>query len=707
MGKGNPRLQFPFCVLSKRSKWGPSARLLAFEKLQIWLFLLLGMGSAQLLAQKPERIAETKIEKVVQALTSYHIDGRELSKEMPDRLGLLFAQHVDEEGKYLTLPDFEILAPLKKSSASNLPTLASKVVSQTAEILDQRLAFLEGNLRELPPIDFFAVDSLTLEPIHFEPYYARDTAELLASWVRGIKYQALILYSVDSTRQSTEPAQINAELNDLAQQVIEISQCKMAMLRATEGGLESHALNAMMRALAACFDPNTQYFSEEDQQSFATSLSSSLFSTGLILGEDNPGEVVITYIIPESHAWELKTIEEGDEVLNVRYKQLDAHPACISWPVLEEAFHSTEIDSLEVLIRSRKSGKITPYTLKKRHLQNVSNEVSYMLLRSGEAVYGYILFPSFYSGYSEYESQSSEDLAKILLVMRLRKVDGIMLDLRGNGGGSIQEAIRLAGFFVDSGPLFFSSSSFDTKPILNRDWNKGKLYDGKLMILTNGFTASASEMLILALQNYQNLVTVGSKTYGKATGQEVLPMHLPGKEEPFGYLKVTTLKVYGLGGDSYQADGIVPTIVVPDQIPQQIFSESANKYALRFTKIPTATTTWTEYKPIPTERLRTSYQQRLDSNATLHQIAHYRDSLEQLLRQPLKVSLHYEAFRTQTWHNKTPPIEQKNPVFATEDILRKERQSKSYQEVKKLISKDPTLNEAFLIMQDWQASDLE
>ncbi len=653
-------------------------------------------------AQKAKTDEMVKIEKIHSLLKTYHIEAKELTRLVPDRIISRFSENLDPESQYLIKPDLELLESFTSKLSGNFPVASMVIVDHTDSLLTARFDYLKAMLNNQDTLDFYLFDTVRFDPVHFPRHYSSDLNEFRARWQKNLKYLSMILYLNDSTKTVTDRDKVNQELNELLVKTAAIELCKIDQILNQKGGLRGYILDAYLNAIAESFDPHSQYFSLANEESFESSLSSQLFTTGLFLAEKSPGEIVVSYIVPESHAWELKTIEVGDEILNVRYKEIDSHPACVGSEKLYEVFHSTEVDSLELLIRSQKSGQAATYRLQKRFTKNTSNQVDYFVLKDSTDQFGYISFPSFYAGNSANESQSSEDLAKILLAFKLRKVPGVILDLRGNGGGSIEEAIRLAGFFIDQGPLLWSQSTMQSKPILNMDLQRGTVYTGKLMILTNNLTASASEMLIVALKDYQNLVTVGTKTYGKATGQELVPMGLDGASEPFGYLKITTLKLFGLDGKTYQGSGIDPMINLPDPIPDNMISESLEPFSLRPKNVDNRVKAPHPADPVPLAQLQERHQERLKTNQALAETKKYKDSLQIEVLRPLFIPLQMEQFAAFYRDAKPKEILQKEPTFVTEDILKPEKRMIPYEELKKFLLQDPILNEAFLIFKDWE-----
>jgi carboxyl-terminal processing protease len=181
--------------------------------------------------------------------------------------------------------------------------------------------------------------------------------------------------------------------------------------------------------------------------------------------------------------------------------------------------------------------------------------------------------PDFYSAWGESEgSRSANHVAKEIINLKKENIDGLILDVRFNGGGSLAEAVAMAGIFIDAGPVGIEKSR-DKEPVTIKDFNRGTIYDGPLILLVNGMSASASEFLASTMHDYKRAIIVGSTTFGKGIAQEMFPLE-PGITEmnfraissnkPWGYATVTTSKMYGINGKSVQRLGVTPDIVLPD-----------------------------------------------------------------------------------------------------------------------------------------------
>ena len=224
-------------------------------------------------------------------------------------------------------------------------------------------------------------------------------------------------------------------------------------------------------------------------------------------------------------------------------------------------------------------------------------------LLKGAKTVGYISLPAFYTDWEDSKGANgcANDVAKEILKLKKENIGALILDLRYNGGGSMEEAVALSGLFIDAGPVG-QVKSRETKVFTMKDVNRGTVWDGPLLVLVNGSSASASEMVAGTLQDYNRALILGSPTYGKATAQVVLPMdttidltNFNGQATASSYIKVTISKLYRVNGTTAQASGIKPDIALPDPPEAMVQREADEPFALS----PTPIEANKYYHPLP------------------------------------------------------------------------------------------------------------
>jgi len=337
-------------------------------------------------------------------------------------------------------------------------------------------------------------------------------------------------------------------------------------------GIEIYAGECFLKAIALAYDPHTSYMSVSEKESFDEALSDENLSFGFSLEEDQTGSFVVVNIIPGGPAWISNSVREGDVL--IRFSAVNREINAMDYEAEDLELELNKLTEATFLFR-KQDGQFTKIKLVKAKVRSVENTVSGYVLKDTKRI-GYIPLPSFYFNRSETESGGAAgDVAKAIIKLNKEGIEGLIIDLRSNGGGSVDEARELAGIFIDFGPIIMGRAADQSIAVL-KDLIRGTVYNGPVIIMVNGFSASASELLAATLQDYKRAIIVGGKTYGKGTGQNIYP--IPGSTTDF--VKVTTMKFYRVNGKTYQHKGVVPDIGLPDVAQSLGYQEDDLPYAL-------------------------------------------------------------------------------------------------------------------------------
>ncbi|RFM30237.1 S41 family peptidase [Deminuibacter soli] len=362
----------------------------------------------------------------------------------------------------------------------------------------------------------------------------------------------------------------------------------------TPHGLTDAIGNIYCKSLANCYDPHTEYFPVSEKENFDSELGQKRYRFGFQLKESENGDVSIDALMPGSPAFRSGMLNVGDKLVTLQWQG--------EQPVDIEQAGATEISSLlsssnhdQLYLTVKKTdGSLRKVPLVKEIVTDDADEdadkVKNFLLK-GQKNIGYILLPAFYTSWGNDPNDQSggcaNDVTKAIIKLKKDKLDGLILDLRFNGGGSLQEAVALAGIFINAGPVLQLCGRDTTAIVTLRDVNRGTVYDGPLMILVNGYSASASEILAGTLQDYHRAVIAGSDTYGKATSQVVWPLDTvairsnnPRVAQTASYLKVTGERLYRITGEAAQFTGVIPDIALPDVSDYSNEKEKNEPFAL-------------------------------------------------------------------------------------------------------------------------------
>lgn len=346
-----------------------------------------------------------------------------------------------------------------------------------------------------------------------------------------------------------------------------------------------------VNAIASRFDPHTSYFAPEEKDRFDISMSGKLEGIGARLQKKNDF-TEITELISGGPAWRQKELEPGDVILKVA--QGNAEPVDVVGMRLDDVVKKIKgPKGTEVRLSVKKAdGTMKVVSIIRDEVEIEETYAKSSIVEKNGNKYGIIYLPKFYI---DFEDNSSRDAGKdiALEIERLKKagVDGLIFDVRDNGGGSLKTVVDIAGLFIDEGPIVQVKSTGKKKEVLY-DKDKRIQWDGPLVVMVNSFSASASEILAAAIQDYHRGVIIGSKqTYGKGTVQNVIDLNQFVRNSDLGdlgALKTTTQKFYRINGGSTQLEGVSSDVAMPDRYAYVKMGERDIDNAMPWDKIDAA-----------------------------------------------------------------------------------------------------------------------
>ncbi len=448
------------------------------------------------------------------------------------------------------------------------------------------------------------INSILSKPINLEEadYYLLDEEKKsfpknLQEWEKGwqqyVKYSILNeVYSTIETNENKKdslkikiPTLSKQQLIDSA--VVKVKENITESFRRMKARKKSDFFGDYVNAFAEVYDPHTTYFSPKDTQDFSETISGKFEGIGAAI-QDKKGYPTISTLIIGGPAWKSKQLDPGDVILKVA--QGDKEPVNVVGMFLDDAIR---------LIKGKKGTKVI-LTIKKKdgtikEVSIIRDEVeiedsyakSTVIIDDKGDKYGLISFPSFYLPFdSKGGRYVSEDIEKEIIKLKKENIKGLILDIRSNGGGSLSEVVNIVGLFIKSGPVVQVVSSDGTRKTYS-DEDEKIVWDGPLTVMVNEFSASASEILAGAIQDYQRGVVIGSpQTYGKGTVQQVFPLdRFSFGNSNSGDLKLTVQKYYRITGNSVQLHGVSSDIILPDRYTYSDIKESTQKNAMPWDKI--------------------------------------------------------------------------------------------------------------------------
>lgn len=489
-----------------------------------------------------------------------------------------YLNYLDGQRVYLIGSDILALDKIKNRLGSALKTgqlqpgfdIYNLVQKRTIERLQFALATLDAGIENL---DFSLNESILLD--RSEAQWEPDKQALDELWNKRIK-NAVLAQRLNGTDDDA--------ITDTLKRRYE-GQLKRAYQARSED-----AFQAYMNAFTGMWDPHTSYFSPRTSENFNINMSLSLEGIGAVLQADNEYTKVVR-LVPGGPASKQGQLKPADRIVSVA--QEDEKPVNVIGWRLDEVVDlirgpRNSVVTLEVVPASATDETLTKSIAINRdevklEEQSASKD-TIELERNGEKyTIGVITIPTFYADFRAMQAgdpnykSTTRDVRKLIAELQQDGVNGLVMDLRNNGGGALHEANDLVGLFIDTGPTVQIRNSSNEVQVL-KDTDASISYDGPLVVLTNRMSASASEIFAGAIQDYGRGLVVGSQTFGKGTVQAVRPLN-------HGQLKITQSKFYRVSGGSTQHKGVIPDIEIPSRIDKTRIGEDALDHALPWDQI--------------------------------------------------------------------------------------------------------------------------
>ncbi len=689
-------------------------------------------------------VDDSKKEKVIldimlRVLHTAHYKPVEITDDYSHKVFETYLKRADWNKKILLQSDVdELKSKYYDQVDDQVKAQTFEFFDRSAEIFKERIAEDKVYYTEIlsKPFDFTVKESVELDPEKFG--YAKDKEAMKESWRKYLKYQVMVRFveakkaqekaqSSKGTTDKNGPGTVkdtalvkiksDAELEQEAREKVKKTQDDIFERLAKVDRQDRMA--SYLNVVSGIFDPHTEFFPPSDKANFDIAMSGQLEGIGATLQEKD-GYIKVTNIVSGSPSWKQGQLKAGDLIMKVG--QGDKEPVDIV---------GMRVDDAVKLIRGKKGTEVR-LTVKKpdgsiivipivRDIVILEETFAQSAIIDQQKKIGYIKLPSFYADFTKDKSAghtSSEDVRKELEKLKAEKVSGIVLDLRDNGGGSLYEVIKMAGLFIPSGPMVQVKTRAQGVSVYD-DPDGGKVvYDGPLVILINENSASASEILAAAIQDYKRGVIVGSSssTFGKGTVQNFYDLddYTTGGAtpdmKPLGAIKVTIQKFYRVDGGSTQLKGVVPDILLPGFYSFDEQGEKDMDFPMEWDQIPAAR--YTLWKNMPDYgKIQKTSADRIAKNESFQLIS---DKSKQLKREKDNTveSLYlpdYEASQNQlTEENKKfktleEPIKGFNVLML--DVDKKAIQSDTSKMARKTdwidkVKKDPYVNEAAAIIRE-------
>jgi carboxyl-terminal processing protease len=541
---------------------------------------------------KYERILQS----VGQMLMQGHYNPKDINDEFSKKVFKKFFEDLNPERDVLLKQDIESLSRFQTKIDDEIKGAPVEFFLEAGKIFNKRLDEASKTYKELlsKPFDFTANEYIITDPKKLD--FAATEEERKEKWRKRLKYMTLDRFvDLQNTQEKDKgkagaTTKSNVELEKEAREKV-LKAMDRIFDRYRYKVNDDDRFAIYVNAITNLMDPYTEFFPPADKRYFDEQLSGQFFGIGASLQYDE-GNIKINSLLTGSPAYKSGEIEVGDVIMKVA--QGNGTPVELTGYSVEDAVK---------LIRGKKGTEVR-LTLKKKDatLKTISlvrdkivqdeTFARSAVIETGTSKIGYIFLPEFYANFDDPSgNRSAIDVAKEVIKLKQAKVDGIVIDLRNNGGGSLYDVVQMAGLFIDDGPIV-QVKDREGRPTVMRDKDGSVLYDGPLAVMVNEFSASASEIFAAAIQDYGRGVVIGStSTFGKGTVQRSIgldPDNFLSQSSDFGSLKLTLQKFYRINGGSTQLKGVVPDIVLPDKYEYLKFREKDNEHALPWDEISKA-----------------------------------------------------------------------------------------------------------------------
>ncbi len=586
-----------------------------------------------------------QVKSFINLLSKYHYQPKLITNEFYNEVSDQFFQTLDPYGIYFTSKDLIQLTILEDSIYLDNLNSFCDFFTRSANLFKQELIKADSflNTFEKTKFDYTIKESITFSDKD-DLVFAYDDKALLERWRKWIKYQTLIqLYLPIDSNHIKDPTFILTKEPEARKTVIAKEKCKIKQILSHNTGYKNYIVSIFLNAIAEMYDPHSSFFSSDMNDSFEQSLSKKAYSFGITLEKNSAGDIQIAKLIPGGPAWKSGELNKGDVLLQIGWPDGQLTDlTCIDFYEVQDLLKSSKSQRIELKIR-KVNGQIKKVVLIKEEMIVDENVITSYVL-DGEKKIGYIYLPGFYTEVEENSiSGCANDLAKEIIKLKKENIDGLILDVRNNGGGSMIEALDLAGIFINEGPLSIYHIREEDFQVL-KDLNRGTIYRGPMVVLVNKFSASASEILAAALQDYNRALIVGASTFGKATGQIVLPLETSsGSQAGAAYVKVTVNKFYRINGHSHQLKGVIPDILLQDDLGYIDFYEANCSSALPSDSIDKKVY-FKPLPPLPVVELGEKSKKRTDNDKIFQEIKDLTESIKGYLKNKNTIQLDIFSF---------------------------------------------------------------
>ena len=536
------------------------------------------------------------IEIVKYVLEKYHYNSIDINDEFSEKMFDAYIERLDSQKKYFLASDYNEFKKYRLKLDNQLIDYDLSFFNLTHERLIVRISEVENFYSSLlnDSFDFSVKEEINLDFDNLS--FPKNNIERKDRWRKQFKYTALDIYDIKVSDQKlnleNDENYIEKSKKEIIEESIGLVNKNMSNMFDLMNDLQrkdwfSRYLNSFVIQL----DPHTYYFKPEDKTRFDMTISGKFNGIGARLSKQEGG-IKIVDIILGGPLWKDKKIEIGDEIIKVGQK--NQKPVDVIGMRLEDAIKlikGPKDTEVSLTVRKNINGEIKVISVIRDEIKLEETYAKSTLIKKDNKLYGLITLPKFYVDFENYQKRNcATDVKNEILKLKKEGIEGLVLDLRNNGGGSLQTVVDMTGLFIEEGPVVQVKSFGDRKQVLY-DKDPSIFWEGPMVVLVNQMSASASEILAAALQDYNRAVIVGStQSFGKGTVQNVIDLNrfLSNSQFDLGALKITTDKFYRINGGSVQVEGVKSDITIPNRLSFISIGENDEKNPLKWDQIDSA-----------------------------------------------------------------------------------------------------------------------
>ncbi|MBL6684924.1 MAG: carboxy terminal-processing peptidase [Flavobacteriaceae bacterium] len=576
-----------------------------------------------------------------------HYNKIQIDDDLSEKIYLSFIDKLDKQKRFFLKSDLKNFEKYKYRLDDQIKNYDLTFFNLVYETLKLRSNEVQSYYKEIlaKPFDFKYKEELNLD---FENKdFSKNKSEIKQRWRKQLKFSTLdiSLLKLGDSISTINDRIYNESLAIVKKNTEDFFEFYNDMDR--DDWFSSY-INSFLNQL----DPHTFYFQPDDKERFDVNISGKFNGIGARLTKTE-GSIKIVEIIIGGPIWKDNLLNVGDVILKVA--QENSEPVDVVGMKLDDAIKLIKgpAKSFVTLTVKKIDGSIKDVSIMRDIVELEEIYAKSTLINKENINYGYISLPKFYVDFSDYKNRnSSEDVKNHIIKLKNNGMKGLILDLRNNGGGSLQTVVDMTGLFIEKGPVVQVKSIGNRKKILY-DRNPEIIWDGPLVILINEMSASASEILAAALQDYKRAVIIGSKkSFGKGTVQNIIDLNkfISNSDFDMGAIKITTDKFYRINGESVQLEGVKSDVVIPDSYMHIFNGEKDENNPLKWDKIDAAFyNPWNGFKNF--SFIKNNAQSRINSNNYLKLISKRADWIKEQSENKL-IPLNFSVYKDYVENNK-------------------------------------------------------